>query len=315
MQIMQLTYPLAPDLEFPTPVVLAMGFFDGVHQGHQQVIERARHLAAQRNLPLAVLTYDHHPALVYQKLTGDAARYLTLKTAKYERFAALGVDYVYEVNYDYLFQAQTPQEFVDNFIIRMQAQVVVAGFDHTYGEREAAMDNLTDYAQDRFTVVTVPATTVDGKKVSSTRIRRNLSAGHIETVNRLLQRPFQITGTVVHGFARGRTLGYPTANVQYDDLQRMPGLGVYLVKMQINDHWYPAMASIGKNVTFGDQNPVTLEVHLFDFNQNLYGKQVAVQFLTKTRDEVKYQGPEALVAQLRRDEQEARKFFKLERNS
>ncbi|USS89568.1 riboflavin biosynthesis protein RibF [Fructilactobacillus cliffordii] len=309
MEIIKLAYPLEAEQQFPAPVVLAMGFFDGVHLGHQNVINRAKEIALERQLPLAILTYDHHPALVYQKLTGDSTRYLTLHPEKYRLFELLGVDYVYEVNYDHDFQAQAPQTFVDNFIVRMGAAVVVAGFDHTYGTKDAAMANLGEYSHHRFTVETVPALLLDEKKVSSTRVRRNLSDGHLETVRRLLGRPFEISGTVVHGLARGRTLGFPTANVQYDDLQRMPPLGVYIVLMQIDHQWYPGMASIGKNVTFGDQNPVTLEVNLLDFQRNLYGKRVQVQFLKKTRNEIKYQGEASLIDQLNRDEQETRNFF------
>ncbi|USS87363.1 riboflavin biosynthesis protein RibF [Fructilactobacillus hinvesii] len=315
MQIMKLAYPLEQDQHFQTPVVLAMGFFDGVHLGHQNVIKRAKEIAQARGLPLAVLTYDHHPAIVYQQLTGDDARYLTLPDAKYQLFQKLGVDYVYEVNYDYDFQAQDPQTFVDNFIVRMGASVVVAGFDHTYGKHDAAMPNLADYAQGRFTVETVSALLMDDKKISSTRVRRNLSDGHLETVHRLLNRPFTISGTVVHGLARGRTLGYPTANIHYNDEQRMPPLGVYIVMMQINHQCYPGMASIGKNVTFGDQNPITLEVNLLDFERNIYGKRVQVQFLKKTRDEVKYEGEAALVRQLERDEQATRKFFQSDKRN
>ncbi|ANZ58110.1 riboflavin biosynthesis protein RibF [Fructilactobacillus lindneri] len=310
MQLIKLSDSINNSLKIK-PAVIAMGFFDGVHLGHQEVIKTAKEIADKNGLPLAVLTYDHYPALVYHKLEGNAARYLTIWERKQQLFQDLGVDIVYQVNYNYQFQSQNPQQFVDDFLLKLNPQIVVAGFDHTYGAKHATMTDLPNYAKDRFEIVTVPADKLDRKKISSTRIRKNLEAGHIETVNQLLGYRFETSGTVVHGFARGRTLGFPTANIEYSNLQQMPVEGVYVVKIMVGQQWYAGMASIGRNVTFGDQNPITLEINIFDFNQNIYGNQVQVQWLSKMRNEVKYNGKEALIKQLKQDEIDARQFIKL----
>lgn len=313
MKVDYLSYPLGERNEKKSQVI-AMGFFDGVHLGHQKVINKAKKIAMQKKLPLAVLTYDHHPSLVYKKLDGNAKRYLTPLDRKLQLFNQLGVDNVYVVNYNFAFQDQQPQEFVDNYLVGLKADTVVAGFDHTYGKKDAGMTELPGYANGRFDVISVGADELDDQKVSSTRIRRNLDQGHIQTVNRLLGYEFENDGVVVHGLARGRELGFPTANIEYSDKQRLPKLGVYVVEIKVNDIWYKAMASIGKNATFGDNNPVTLEINILDFDQNIYGNRVKVRWLSKMRDEVKYQGPEPLIDQLKIDENNTRLYFKERKN-
>ncbi|MHA8111210.1 riboflavin biosynthesis protein RibF [Lactobacillaceae bacterium Melli_B4] len=307
MQIFNIHHPMV-DPEFKTPVVIAMGFFDGLHAGHQKVIERAKQIADQKGVPLAVLTYDHHPSIVYTQLSDHDKRYLTLNDHKMDLLESIGVDIVFQIDYTYAFQAQSPQAFVDNYLCQFNAVAVVAGFDHTYGDRSANMHLLPEYVQDRFEVVEVPAVEIDDKKVSSSRIRKNLDAGHLATVNQLLGRPFVTRGTVVHGFARGRELGFPTANVEHSEYQWLPTIGVYIVRMQIGDQWYDGMASIGRNVTFGS-HPITVEINLFDFDHNIYGETVNVQWLYWTRGEVKFDGVDALIDQLHQDQTEAEQFL------
>ncbi|UQS86511.1 riboflavin biosynthesis protein RibF [Nicoliella spurrieriana] len=308
MEIFNIHHPMN-NLQFNDPVVLAMGFFDGVHLGHQGVIKRAREIAKDRGVKLAVLTYDHHPSIVYQQLSSHDKRYLTLDSYKMALFESLGVDVVFKISYTYAFQAQSPQSFVDDYLCRFNAITVVAGFDHTYGSDNANMHLLPQYVKNRFTVVEVPSLDIDGKKVSSTRIRKNLDDGHIDTVNRLLDRPYVTSGTVVHGFARGRELGFPTANVEHSEYQWLPSIGIYVVQMQIGDQTYGGMASIGRNVTFGDTHPITVEINLFDFNQNIYGEDVQIKWLHWMRGEVKFTGVDALIDQLKQDQINAQNFL------
>ena len=170
MRVIQIHHPLTAAKVIDRPVVLAMGFFDGVHRGHQAVINRARTIADERGLALAVLTYDHHPALVYQKLTPERNRYLTVNSRKMALFEQLGVDIVYQVNFASQFAAQTPQEFVDQYLIGLHAAVVVAGYDHTYGPKDVAtMDKLPEYAQNRFEIVVVGEKELQSKKIGSSR--------------------------------------------------------------------------------------------------------------------------------------------------
>lgn len=310
MKIINIHHPIKASFEQKEKIILAMGYFDGIHKGHQKVINQAKSIADEKGMPLGVLTYDHKPAVVYDQLSPHDKRDIILQKNKYKELERLGVDIVFEVNYSFNFQNQSPQEFVDNYLIRFNADTVVAGTDHTYGAKDATMDLLPKYASARFDVVSVDLADYHLSKISSTRIRRNLDQGHIDTVNMLLGRPFRTDGTVVHGFARGRELGYPTANIDHDELQWLPVIGVYIVDVWIGEEKHQGMASIGRNVTFGDKNPITVEINILDFNDNIYGEVLEIDWLHRLRGEVKFEGVEKLIEQLKSDEQMTREYFK-----
>lgn len=310
MKINFLHHPLDETHKFEDPVVLAMGFFDGVHLGHQEVINTAKKIADDLGVKLAVLTYDHHPALVYKKLSQHDKKYLTLKDEKMRIFKELGVDQVFVVNYSYKFQDQSPQEFVDNYLVRFNAVTVVAGFDHTYGEKSIAnMENLASLAKGRFDVVTVNPILENEIKVSSTNIRKALDKGNVTLANKYLGRTFQTTGLIVHGDQRGRILGFPTINIEHDERQWLPGIGEYVVEVKIGDQVYQGMGSIGRNVTFEPNRPVTVEINLFDFNENVYGENVTIRWHKYLRGEIKFDSADELIEQLHQDEIVARNFF------
>lgn len=308
MQVIKIHHPINKQLISDGPVVLAMGFFDGVHRGHQAVIRRARQIADQRKLPLAVLTYGHAPGVVYRQYPGGF-KYLSTTDRKLALLKQLSVDLVYLVSFTSSFANQTPQEFVDHYLVAFHSQVVVAGFDHTYGPAKiATMTNLPAYARGRFTVVTVPKFTDPGttKKVGSRAIRKAIDRGDVQTANQELGYYYQTTGLVVHGLARGRTLGFPTINVETPSRERIPGIGVYAVNVKIGENWYGGMASVGHNITFGDHNQLTVEIYLFDFDQMVYGEEVTVRWYQYLRGEQKFADATSLVAQIKHDEQVAR---------
>lgn len=310
MQVINIRQPFDPARIPDGNVVLAMGFFDGLHLGHQAVIERARNFAKEYGLPLAVLTYDHHPSIVYHA-SEQRITYLSPVQRKLELLDELGVDITYLVSFTSALSALKPQEFVDQYMIGFHAKIVVAGFDHTYGPKDiATMANLPKFAKDRFKVVEVSENLDDDLKISSTRIRHELDEGNVSLANRLLGYSYQTSGTVVHGEARGRELGFPTANIEWPVEERMPGIGVYAVQLKVGEIWYDGMASIGYNVTFGDDRPKTLEINLFDFKNMIYGENVKVRWVARLRGEVKYTTAEALIDQLKNDEIETRKILK-----
>ncbi|WP_268913158.1 riboflavin biosynthesis protein RibF [Lentilactobacillus sp. SPB1-3] len=311
MEIVKLHYPLADNVGSKEKIVLAMGFFDGVHLGHQDVINKAKQIAEKSGAKLAVLTYDHHPAIVYKQLNDHEKRYLTMYEEKMRIFESLGVDRVYYTNYTYAFQAQSEQEFVDNFIKRFNAITVVAGFDHTYGGTDTAdMKHLPDYSDGKFNVVTADPIEFEGEKVSSTRIRKALDDCDVNLTTHLLGRPFRSQGYVVHGREVGRLLGYPTANVEHSELQWLPNVGIYVVRVQVGDQQHIAMASVGHNVTFSDKLPMTIEINILDFNQNIYGETITVDWLDYIRGEVKFATTEQLTKQLYEDELYTRDYLK-----
>lgn len=310
MQVIKIHHPLKKELIPAGQVVLAMGFFDGVHRGHRAVIARAREIAQQKGLPLAVLTYDHAPGIVYKQYPGGF-KYLSPTPRKLELLEQQAVDRVYLVSFTSAFANLTPQRFVDEYLVGFHAAAVVAGFDHTYGPAQiASMKLLPKYAQGRFEVVAVPKlTNDDGVKIGSRKIRQFIDSGQVAAANDALGYAYQTSGLVVHGLARGRTLGFPTINVEHPTPERIPGIGVYAVTVKLGDCWYGGMASVGHNITFGDANQLTVEIYLFDFHQMVYGEEVLVRWHDYLRGEEKFAGAAELVAQMRQDEQDARRVL------
>jgi len=308
MEIVTLHHPINHAEITDEPVVLAMGFFDGMHAGHREVLAVAKAKADDLGVKLAVLTYDHHASVVF-KTYETPLQYLTTVPRKLELMEEVGVDKVYVMNFTASYSQQDPQTFVDNYIVGLHAKAAVAGFDHTYGAVDADMAHLPIYSQGRFEVIEVPCVLSDGRESASRDARVLLDNGEVETLNELLTRPYQTTGTVVHGEARGRELGFPTANIETPGLERLPMVGVYVVRIKIGGTWHAGMASIGYNVTFGENRPKTVEINIMDFKQNIYGEAVKVEWLQYLRGEVKFTTVEALIEQLHQDELDTRAYF------
>ncbi|MBL1230755.1 riboflavin biosynthesis protein RibF [Enterococcus sp. BWB1-3] len=311
MKIVSIRHPYDPAQIPADNVVMVLGFFDGVHQGHQKVIETGRKIADERGLKLAVMTFNQHPSIVFQKVKPNEMKYLTSLKQKEERMAALGTDILYVIEFTSDFAHLKPQDFVDQYIVDLHAKVAVSGFDYTYGPREIAdVMHFPIYAKERFDIITVQREEMDGEKISSTRIREMMDFGDMEEVADLLGYVYEIEGTVVHGDARGRLLGFPTANIRVKSTVRLPRIGVYATQIKIGEHWYVGMGSIGHNDTFGDGRELTVEVYILDFHKDIYGEQVVVRWNHYLRDQVKFDGAEQLIEQLKQDEQDTADYFK-----
>lgn len=311
MEVIDLAEPYMANEIASEPIVLALGFFDGVHRGHQAVIKTAAKKARQLGVKLAVMTFDQHPSVIFQKKKAKELRYLTTLKEKLACFEALGADLAYVVKFDENLAYLSPQTFVDKYIVGLHAKAVVAGKDYTYGPKEKAnMQTLPLHAKGRFEVVTVDLLQEE-KKIGSTSIRKALEKGDLALVTRQLGRCYTTKGVVVHGFERGRKLGFPTLNIETATAKKLPAVGVYAVKVKIADdpNVYFGMASIGYNETFGDDLAKTLEVNLFDFSQMVYGKEVTVFWEEKLRAMVKFSSVKELVAQLEQDKSDAQKIF------
>ncbi len=310
MEIIQLTYPLNRAQIPNQPIVLALGFFDGVHLAHQRVIQVAKDKARSLQLPLAVMTFNQHPSQLHHPEANRAYPYLSTLTRKIELMAQFGVDYLYIADYNAEFAAQTPQQFVDDYLVGLHAQVVVAGFDYTYGIPALAnMTTLPRHSQGRFEIIEVPEYTQFNEKISSSIIRQAILAGEMERANSDLGYIYTTTGTVIHGQKRGRTLGFPTANLALDPGQLTPAIGVYAVRLQVGGQWYLGAASIGYNVTFTDRTQVHIEVHLLDFSEDIYGQSVKVEWHHYLRGEIKFDNVEGLIDQLRQDVEATHQYF------
>ncbi|MBE9390399.1 riboflavin biosynthesis protein RibF [Vagococcus salmoninarum] len=310
MKIIEIHHPYQKEQLPVEDIVLVLGFFDGVHCGHQEVIRQGKEAALAKGLKLAVMTFNQHPSIVFKKIQPETMKYLTSVEQKARHMADLGVDYLYVVEFTSAFASLAPQEFVDQYMLGLNAKVVVAGFDYTYGPREiATMANLPNYCQERFEIITVPKQMTDNKKISSTEIRELMAEGKMAEVTNYLGYVYEIEGTVVHGDARGRTLGFPTANIKVKSNIRLPRKGVYAVKIKVAGTWYRGMAQIGRNITFEADRDITVEVNILDFNRDIYGEQVSVAWYHYLRDEVKFTGVEGLISQLKQDQIDTEVYF------
>ncbi len=286
---------------------VAIGNFDGVHLGHHRLLDTARRLAASRGAPAVALTFRPHPAKVLSK---DLAPPL-LATAARKRLLLeeTGLDAAVFAPFDRGYAATTAEEFaLRDLAGKLGARDVVVGPDFTFGKgRAGSAALLAQLLGEKAEVHVVAAVTVDELVVSSTKIRELVLTGRVAAAARLLGRPFVLDGTVVRGQGRGRTLGIPTANVAPETEVR-PASGVYAVvaaSAALGGRVVGGAANIGRKPTFG-ASEVTVEVHLFDVDADLYGAPLSVAFLERLRGEEKFSGPEALVAQIRKDIEDAR---------
>lgn len=308
MKVIELGYPYDSQLVDRREIVLTLGFFDGVHLGHQKVIQQAKEIAVQKGLALAVMSFNQHPSVVFKK--SDNVSYLTLRAEKEKLLANLGVDIFYIVNFTSQFSKLTPEQFEQQYIKDLNAKVVVAGFDYRYGCHASGC--LEDFSKKQSDILVhiVDQKQLADEKISSTRIRQALTDGNVTLANELLGRPYVTPGHVVHGDARGRTIGYPTANVKIDSKQLLLTIGVYVVRILVYDKWYQGMASIGRNITFEANRPITVEVNIFNFNEDIYGEKVEIEWLHYLRGELKFDNVEGLIEQLHRDKQDSLDYFK-----
>jgi len=262
--------------------VVAQGMFDGVHRGHQALLDACRCYADALALPAVTLTYEPHPSRVVRP---DAPTpLLTPLPEKLERLEALGADATVIAEFTPAFSQLTPEEFVADMVSAVHPRVIVVGYRATFGrDRAGTTDALQQLGESYgFAVEVVPPVEIAGGPVSSTRLRQTLERGEIELATELLGYHYRMTGIVTHGDARGRELGYPTANLEVTPEKLIPGDGVYAVGVQIQGARYRAVMNIGARPTFN--RPHSLEVHLIDYTGDLYGKSITVFFSTRLRD-------------------------------
>ena len=287
--------------------VLVLGYFDGLHRGHKALFDKAKEIAKRDDLALTALTFNESPRLALSRFTPDLLLSLTSPEKRYEKFAEYGVDYLYLIDFTSTFSKLSAKNFLENYIKQLRAKTIVVGFDYKFGhDRKDAIDLAQQVNDD---VVVVPEVQDNGEKISSTRIRQLIFDGNIKEVNRLLGYNFSTRGIVVHGDARGRTIGFPTANLAPIDNVFLPGDGVYVSDVIVNGKSYRAMTSVGKNVTFGGTE-LRLEANIFDFKDEIYDETVEIIWLDKIRDMVKFAGADELIEQLKSDKEVAANWKK-----
>jgi riboflavin kinase/FMN adenylyltransferase len=275
----------------PRPRRVAVGVFDGVHLGHREVIRGSD----------TVLTFDPHPLEVIRPEA--APRLLTSLEAKAELIGELGVQELVVIPFDQQFAAESPQQFIDEVLVgSLRATHVAVGENFRFGHRATGDPDMLR-ADGRFETRVVQMMEVDGEIVSSSHIRALVTAGDVEHATRFLGAPFQIRGEVVPGDQRGRTLGFPTANIVPDERLVCPGHGIYACRAD----GACAAVSLGVRPTFGTGRAVLLEAYLLDRNEDLYGRVLRVDFISRLRGERRFESPDALVEQMRLDVEQARR--------
>lgn len=310
MRTVQISYPLSTNHpEFPE-VIAAIGFFDGIHRGHQKVIETAIERAREHDILSAVISFHPHPSAIL-KAGDNEVRYITPLEEKKQVLESMGVDLFYIIEFTKELSALSPEEFLSQYIAELNVRDLIAGYDFTYGKKGAGnMIELTAKRDLPFSAEMISEQQEDGEKISSTRIRKLLSEGSMEKVNQLLGRPFVISGTVIHGSKRGRELGWRTANMSVDKDVLLPRKGVYAVRIQYDGKLFEGMASLGYNPTFRYDDPdIRMEVHIFDFNKEIYGEQISVEWHHYIRDEMKFTNIDELVARIAEDEEISCAYF------
>ncbi|MCE9633788.1 MAG: bifunctional riboflavin kinase/FAD synthetase [Methylophilales bacterium] len=292
------------------PCVLAIGNFDGVHIGHQAVFQRLISQAQTLNINSCVMTFEPHPREFFTP--EQAPPRLTSLREKLELMEAAGVQKVHVCHFDAAFATMSAQTFMRDVLHQSLAiKCVMVGEDFRFGaKRSGDVASLRDSgAQLGFSVEPISPVMLAGERVSSTAVRDALASGKLSTAKALLGRDYSISGHVVHGDKLGRTLGYPTANVQMHHDQP-PLTGIYAVRLSgVGAKELPGVASLGVRPTVKTDGKPTLEVHLFDFDGDIYNQHVRVHFLHKIRDELKFADVEELKSQMRLDEQAAREYL------
>ena len=296
----------------PAGAALTIGTFDGVHLGHQALIARTVSEARTLGADAVVVTWDRHPLMT---LRPDAApRLLSSPERKLELLEATGVDGVGILPFTEELSHLAPEEFVDQVLVKgLAARAVFVGEGWRFGHQRAGdVDLLVKLGDENgFTAEAIDLAGGDGDAVSSTRIREAIAAGHLNVARRLLGRPFDIDGIVVGGDKRGAGLGFPTANIDPDPHMSYPARGVYAGRARVGESWFGAAINVGVNPTFGgdpEVTPVKVEAYLLDFEGDLYGQMLRVEFHQRLRDEMRFSSVDTLIAQMHRDVDETRKL-------
>ena len=284
--------------------ILTIGTFDGVHIGHNKILTKLVEESKKNNLSSLIMTFFPHPRMVLQK--SQEIKMINTMDEKIHLFEKTGVDNLIIQPFDENFSKIRAKEFVEEILVKkLKIKHIIIGYDHRFGkDREASVEDLKKFGLNyMFTVEEIAAQEIHSIAISSTKIRNAILKGEIKKCNEYLGRNFMLTGEVVHGDGLGKKINFPTANIEIIDTYKIiPKNGVYLVKAIINSEIYFGMMNIGVRPTIGGKNK-SLEIHFFNFKDNIYNKTISVEIICKIRDEEKFSSIDELKIQLKKDEQ------------
>jgi len=297
MKIVRGTKNISGPFTYP---VVALGNFDGVHVGHQILFKKAAEIASKKKGTSIAFTFEPHPLKVIAP--EKVPPLLTHFHKKMELIEACNIDSVICADFTRQFADQRPRDFSENILKgKIGAKEVVVGFDYAFGRgREGTIPYLKKMGEEfGFVVHVVDPFQLDGLTVSSSHVRELIEAGNMESARKFLGRHYSIVGPVISGHKTGQAIGFPTANIDTSKVQ-IPGTGVYAVRMIYQNNSFGAVANIGFNPTF-HRDRLSVEVHIFDFNQVIYGKEVEVEFISRIRSEIEFKSKDELVVQIKKD--------------
>ena len=292
------------------PVAATIGMFDGVHKGHRYILSHLKAQANKRNLKTAVITFSRHPQSV---LHGYAEESLMTLDDRISAIGESGIDYVVVMDFTKELSLLTAQQFLQLLYKRYYVKLLITGYDHRFGHnRKETYNDYVKYGKEiGMDVVKCDEYTTGNEKISSSEIRRLITEGNVKTAAEMLQRPYKISGEVVDGFRNGRKIGFPTSNIKTDRNIIIPSNGVYAVTVNHNDgDIKKGMLNIGIRPTFDNGKNRSVEVNIFDFSENIYGKQIEIMFYDRIRNERKMQSLEELEKQLENDRITAKEILK-----
>ncbi|MCF6268213.1 MAG: bifunctional riboflavin kinase/FAD synthetase [Melioribacteraceae bacterium] len=303
-------YKSIDEIEKDEKTVLTIGTFDGIHKGHKVLFKKLKQYSLENNLRNVVITFDPHPRMV---LSNYKIKLLTTLDEKSELLSQLGIENLLVLEFTKEFSEQSSKEFITNLICnKIGVKHIIIGHDHKFGKDRNGNDNeLIELGyKNNFTVECVGPVKSDEEIISSTKIRNAILDGNIKKANEFLERNYCLHGTVVKGVSRGAVLGFPTANIEVENKNKLiPKNGVYIVKALIEDEVVFGVMNIGLRPTFADTLSTVIEAHLFEFNKDVYGKTIEIEMLKRIRDEKKFNNKEELIYQIGRDKKEAIRYI------
>lgn len=288
---------------------LTIGVFDGVHLGHQSILKQLTAGAHTNGAPAVLLSFHPHPAVVLAKRD---VKLLTTPDERADLVSALGIDALITHPFDAPTAGTSAQAFMSLLKKHLGLSHLLIGYDFALGKnREGDAARLTELGRELgYEVELIRAVADEASAISSTAIRKLISAGNVEQAATLLGRAYRLSGPIVHGAGRGRQLGIPTANIDYPEIKLIPARGIYACRAHLGAENFMAAVSIGVNPTFTPEKQIaSVEAHLLDFDRDIYGQTLSLDFIARLRDEMKFDSVEALLAQIKKDIEQARKIL------
>jgi riboflavin kinase/FMN adenylyltransferase len=284
---------------------VALGSFDGLHIGHLSLIYKVVEIAKKNNGKSMVFTFKNHPRTLINK--ESSLKLLMDNERKAKILEIHKVDIVCFKEFDFEFMKMTPKEFVESLVVNYNVKGFVVGFNYKFGYKNLGNVELLRELQSKYgyELYVMEPCIYNNEVVSSTRIRRSLQQGDVLGACKMLDMPYSLSGEIVHGKKIGRTIGFPTANLKYNENFILPGIGVYYTNIKVNNNIYKGITSVGNNPTVEGKN-LTIETYILDFDKEIYGEQIDVNFIKKIRDEKKFNSLEELKDQLNKDKSFAR---------